>query len=216
MQFVQGRKEIVLSGILLVMGIAFYITPTSERVFESKPLNQLPQNLSGWESISESKPDKEILELLKADDTLTRVYRNPAGPTASLFIAFFKSQRAGVSPHSPKVCLPGAGWLPEQSGRVALTVPSMPGPITVNRYIVSRGEQRSVVLYWYQSPHRVIADEFAAKFWMVVDGVHYRRSDTSLVRVIVPVGTGGEQAAYQQAQEFVQSSFPFIKAHLPS
>ena len=152
MQLFQGRKEVVLSVVLVVMGTAFYITPTSERDFESKPLSQLPLNLSGWESISESTPDKEILELLKADDTLTRIYRNPAGPTASLFIAFFRSQRAGVSPHSPKVCLPGSGWMPEQSGRVAMTVPSMPGPITVNRYIVSRGEQRSLVLYWYQIP----------------------------------------------------------------
>jgi EpsI family protein len=216
MQFIHGRKEAVLSGVLIVLGVAFYLTPTAEHIPEQKPLSQLPRNLSGWETVSESQPDKEILELLRADDTLTRVYRSPVGSTASLFIAFFKSQRAGVSPHSPKVCLPGAGWLPEQSGQVDLTVPGTPRPITVNRYIVTRGEQRSLVLYWYQSPHRVIADEFAAKFWLVVDGVRYRRSDASLVRVIVPVGPAGDQVAFEQAQQFVQTSFPVIKAQLPS
>jgi hypothetical protein len=61
----------------------------------------------------------------------------------------------------------------------------------------------------------VIADEFAAKFWLVADGVRYRRSDTALVRIIVPIGPAGEDEAFRAAQEFVRSSFPLIKNQLP-
>jgi EpsI family protein len=137
----------VLSILLVLCAAVFYAAPTAENVPDSKPLNLLPRNINGWVTVSESQPEKEILELLRADDTLTRIYRNDQGASASLFLAFFKSQRAGASPHSPKVCLPGSGWLPERSDRIDLSVPSRDRPITVNRYIVSRGEQKSLVLF---------------------------------------------------------------------
>jgi len=211
-----SNKEKVLSIVLVAMVIVFYAMPTKEYVPEAQPLSGLAKDIGPWQTVSDSKPDQEILDLLRADDTLSRVYRKSDGNTVSLFLAFFKSQRAGVSPHSPKVCLPGSGWLPERSDRVALNVPDTNGPITVNRYIVSRGEYKSLVLYWYQSPHRIIADEYAAKFWLVLDGVRYRRSDTSLVRVIVPFIGGSEENAFREAQEFIRASFPLIKGQLPS
>ena len=34
----------------------------------------------------------------------------------------------------------------------------------------------------------MIAAELAAKFWLVADSIRYRRSDTALVRITVPVG----------------------------
>ena len=58
----------------------------------------------------------------------------------------------------------------------------------MKRYLVVRGESKTLVLYWYQTPKRIVASEYAAKFWLAADSVRYRRSDTSLVRVIVPVG----------------------------
>ena len=69
----------------------------------------------------------------------------------------------------------------------------MPGrsePIRSNRYVVAHGDEKSVVLYWYQSHNRVIASELAAKFWLVADSIKYHRSDSSLVRVVVPVRDG--------------------------
>ena len=216
MRIEMSNKEKVLSIVLVAMVIVFYAMPTKEYVPEAQPLSGLAKDIGPWQTVSDSKPDQEILDLLRADDTLSRVYRKSDGNTVSLFLAFFKSQRAGVSPHSPKVCLPGSGWLPERSDRVALNVPDTNGPITVNRYIVSRGEYKSLVLYWYQSPHRIIADEYAAKFWLVLDGVRYRRSDTSLVRVIVPFSGGSEENAFREAQEFIRASFPLIKGQLPS
>ena len=36
-------------------------------------------------------------------------------------------------------------------------------------------------------PQRVIASEYAAKFWLVADAIRYHRSDTALVKIVVPV-----------------------------
>jgi EpsI family protein len=158
--------------------------------------------------------EQEELDVLKADDILTRVYKNDSTRVAvSLFIAYFKSQRTGQSPHSPKNCLPGSGWQPEQNGTIDIPIGSR--SIHVNRYVVSNGSEISLVLYWYQSQGRVIADEFAAKFYLVEDSIRHHRSDTSLVRVIVPVAAGQQNLADAVGVNFVQAVFPVTKAYLP-
>ena len=62
----------------------------------------------------------------------------------------------------------------------------------MNRYIVSHGEERDLVYYWYQNPHRVTANEYLSKFYLIWDALRYRRSDEALVRVIT---TAKEPAA---------------------
>jgi hypothetical protein len=62
----------------------------------------------------------------------------------------------------------------------------------------------------------VIADEFAAKFYLVADSIRYHRSDTALVRVVVPVQGVTEQEAVARAARFVQAVYPELKAFLPN
>jgi EpsI family protein len=97
-----------------------------------------------------------------------------------------------------------------------VTVAGRPEPIRINRYVVSHGDQRSVVLYWYQSHRRVIASEFSAKFWLVMDSIRYRRSDTALVRVTVPVANNDTEAATRIGVSFVRTLFPVLKSYLPA
>ena len=65
-----------------------------------------------------------------------------------------------------------------------------------------------MTLYWYQSHNRVIASEYSAKFWLVADSIRYHRSDTSLVKVVVPVRNNDAETATRTAVEFVQAIFP--------
>lgn len=215
MAMISGTKAMAVSVILAAQVAAYYVIPKAEKLPPVKPLAGLAPQMGTWQQVAESKPEQEILDLLRADDTVDRYYRNDKGQIASLFIAFFKSQRAGVSPHSPKVCLPGSGWTPLTSDRVSIEVPGESSPITVNRYIVTRGDMRSLVLYWYQSHNRVVADEFAAKAWLVADAIRYQRSDTSMIRAIVRFEEGKEEAAFKIATDFVRSTYPVIKDQLP-
>ena len=89
-------------------------------------------------------------------------------------------------------------------------------PIRVNRYVVSRGQNQSVVLYWYQARNRTIASEYTAKIFTVADAIRYNRSDTSLVRVVVGVDGRGTDHAIGVAEGFVQSFFEPLKQYLPS
>jgi EpsI family protein len=86
----------------------------------------------------------------------------------------------------------------------------------VNEYVVQHGESRSVVLYWYQSRDRSVASEYRAKFWVIADAIRYNRTDTALVRVIVPVVDRDADSAGRTAIGFVQSFFAPIRQFLPA
>ena len=161
--------------------------------------------------------EKEVQEVLKADDTLNRVYVNASRTdSAYLFIAYFKTQRYAQAPHSPKNCLPGSGWEPVETGRQTINVAGWNAPIVTNRYVVEHGDEKSVVLYWYQTHHRIIASEYWAKFWLVVDSIRYRRSDTSLVKIVVPVRDNNVGAATATGVQFIEVLFPSLLRQLPS
>jgi EpsI family protein len=130
-------------------------------------------------------------------------------------VAAFRSQRTGKAPHSPKNCLPGSGWVKISSGEIPIDV-GRATPISVNRYVVAYGSQRSLVLYWYQSRDRAVADEYKAKFWVIRDAIRLNRTDTALVRVVVPVVNRDEAQAEAAATDFVKSFYSTLLGYLPS
>lgn len=207
----------ILLAVLVLQAVVFYaVASRSEKIPHMAPLSSFPASAGDWVTNGEFPLDPETMSVLKADDTLNRTYLSARGAgLASLFIAFFKTQRYGQAPHSPKNCLPGAGWEANEDRMLALPVPGEAKPIVVNQYVISRGEEESVVLYWYQSHNRVIARELEAKFWLVVDALRYHRSDTALVRIVVPVVGGNRAAAERSAAGFAQAVFPEVVHQLP-
>jgi EpsI family protein len=186
----------------------------TEMIPSSQPLEQFPREIGSWQMTQESFVEKEIADVLQADDTLNRVYLDrTSGVSASLFVASFRTQRNGKTPHSPKNCLPGSGWTQLRSDNYTVDLAQ---PITVNRYVIAHGQDRELVLYWYQSRDRVVADEFKAKFWVVADAVRLNRTDTALVRVIVPLINNDEDRATRTGSEFVKAFFATLRQYLPA
>jgi EpsI family protein len=216
--FLNNKHARIVTVILILLGIAFYtVALRAENVPPTSPLASFPTGIAGWQVYKEVPIEPETLEVLKADDTLNRIYVSPArDASAFLFVAFFKTQRYGQAPHSPKNCLPGNGFEPIESGPITVAVPGRAEPVRINRYLTARGDDKSVTLYWYQSHDRVIAGEFTAKFWLIADSIRYHRSDTALVKIVVPVRDGNADAATQTAIDFVKAIFPSLARQLPS
>lgn len=215
MSSLAGNKYLrILTLLLVVQAVLFYSASHGENTPLPLPLKYLPTEFGQWKIFREDPVDPETAAVLKADDILSRWYIAPEGGV-NLFIAYFKTQRTGQSPHSPKNCLPGTGFQPVENESGVIDIPVAGGSIHVNRYVVSKGTDESVVLYWYQSQGRVIADEFAAKFYLISDSIRKHRSDTSLVRVWVPVSGGSREKAARTAIDFAQAAYPVVDAWLP-
>lgn len=212
------NKYAVAATVALALQVAgFYAIQRQELVPLSRPFSDFPLALGEWRMMQEGVVDPEIMQVLQADDVLTRTYYDAANVRgANLFVAFFKSQRTGRAPHSPKNCLPGSGWAPLASEIVSLNIAGLDRPVEVNRYVVAKGENRSLVLYWYQSHGRSVASEYKARVYMIADAIRYNRTDTALVRVVVPITEGGVEQAERTAEAFVASFFVPLQTYLPS
>jgi EpsI family protein len=215
---VMGSKSfMILSAVLLAQAGMFYGFSRNETIPSRQPLADF--NLTGtqWKDVQDVQMDKDELDVLQADDVMSRIYQNATdGHAASLFVAFFDTQKTGKAPHSPKNCLPGAGWVPSQNEIIDIPIPGEAQPLQANRYIVARGENQSVVLYWYQSHNRTVASEYWAKIYTVSDSIRYNRSDTALVRVVVGVSGGDTQTASKTATDFATAFFSQLKHYLPA
>ncbi len=211
-----SKSSRVLTVVLLAQAAIFYGSSRREKTPPHKPLQEFSLADSNWVVRQNVPLDKETLEVLKADDILSRVYQNKSsGHVATLFVAYFETQRTGKAPHSPKNCLPGSGWVPSQSGMIDIAIAAEKESIRVNRYVVSRGQNESVVLYWYQARNRIIASEYSAKIFTVADAIRYNRTDTSLIRVVVGVNDGNTRSATDTAVSFVNSFFGPLRRYLP-
>ncbi|HLI82275.1 MAG TPA: EpsI family protein [Bryobacteraceae bacterium] len=217
MSFLESKFARVLTILLAVQAIVLHTAISRPELTPViHPLASFPSIIAGWRSVEDVPIEQEVLDLLKADDTLNRLYAAPSGKIdVNLFIAFFKTQREGQSPHSPKNCLPGNGWQPVETGLVSIPAPGRPQPIVANRYVASHGDDKAVVIYWYQSHNRIIASEYSAKLWLIADSIRYHRSDTALVKIVVPVVNENTEAATKLGVSFVEAMFPALSRELP-
>lgn len=217
LQLLLSPVVLVITVVLACQTVAYYSLAKSERVPAARPLEQFPAEIGNWVKVQDGVVESEVRDVLKADDLLNRFYGDKTTNVgANLFVAAFRSQRAGAAPHSPKNCLPGAGWTQISDSRLAVEIPGLAQPITVNRYIIQHGEQKSMVLYWYQSRDRVVAGELEAKLYTMVDAIRYNRTDTALVRVIVSLGSDDSSIQENAAIDFVKAFFQPLKGYLPA
>jgi EpsI family protein len=213
-KFLSSRAALAATVLIVLQGALIYSAVRPESPPSGRALAQFPTSLGSWTLLQEGVIDADTQAVLKADDLLNRYYSG-GGAGANLFVAAFRSQRNGKAPHSPKNCLPGSGWTPLESSYASIDVGG-PVPIQVNRYVVAHGDERSLVMYWYQSRERAIASEYTAKFWVVVDAMRLNRTDTALVRVVVPIVNRDEAAADKSAADFIRSFYGPLRQYLPA
>jgi EpsI family protein len=173
------------------------IINTWERAGEAKvsrqSLKEFPAQLGSWEQLGrELRFDDETETILRADEYLARNFRSN-GHVVSLYVGYYATQRTGATYHSPLNCLPGSGWVMNEGGEIKVSRQDG-SSFQANRYVIQKGNERALVIYWYQGRGRSVANEYWDKMYTVFDSVARHRSDGALVRVIAPIETSTEDA----------------------
>lgn len=138
---------------------------------------------------------QDVEDSLGADDYHQVSYASPtSSQQVGLFMAWYDDQSKG-GVHSPEICLPSAGWEIAWLERTDISPLIDDGlPFEINRAIIQKGETRMMVYYWFQQKDRRIAWDFAAKFWLMVDGIQSGRTDGALVRLTTLIEKGESDA----------------------
>jgi EpsI family protein len=214
-EFLKSNAVRLLTLVLVLQGVVLLSYSRPESTPPSMPLAGFPVQIGDWSRRADGVMEKEVADVLQADDLLNRDYINTKSANVNLFVAAFRSQRNGKAPHSPKNCLPGSGWV-QQTASIE-TIPVGDGKtIEANRYVIAKGESRSLVYYWYQSRDRSVANEYKAKYYVVEDAIRYNRTDTALVRVVMGLRST-EQAAEADivCRDFIAKMYPNLREYLP-
>lgn len=182
-----------------------------ERSVSRDQLESLPFVIGDWNGAPAEPFPADVVRLLGVDEHINRTYVR--GDLAlGLYAGYYNSQRRGDTIHSPQNCLPGAGWHPVSSE--VLQVDGGRGPVGVNRYVIQKGLQQQVVLYWYHGRGRIVANEYVNKVCLMWDAANLRRTNGGLVRIIAPV-TSTTEAATSHAAAFAATLLPFLEKVMP-
>jgi EpsI family protein len=169
----------------LLLGTTLLSGLTARRIPEQlvRPLDRIDPQIEGWMAAGDHTLPAPTLHALDATSYLARTYRK-GNSQLDLFVAFYAQQRAGESMHSPKHCLPGAGW--EIWNHDSAFVPVHGRQVEINKYSIQNSGTRMLMFYWYQSKSRIVASEYIGKILLARDTVLSGHTAGSIVRIMLP------------------------------
>jgi len=157
-----------------------------------RPLSLFPRQIGSWKVNASRLSDEDVVKMLGVDDYIDYTYVNQSGRQVNLYVAFYKSVGGGKGYHSPKNCLPGAGWGIDRNGTITIFPSNKNGKrsVDVSEMIIREGDEYQVVFYWFQNRGRIIASEYWEKIYLVLDALIKHRRDGTFVRLIARAPKG--------------------------
>jgi exosortase D (VPLPA-CTERM-specific) len=218
-----ARVRLVLPATAMAAGVVLIQTTMGQTPIQlAAPLSSMPLTLAGHMG-SEQPVTEEEQRVAGMSDYVFRVFSRDTAAAFSLYVGYYESQVTGKTIHSPRNCLPGAGWQQVESGQKNLTLSGT--NVTVNRYLLANGPSQAVVYYWYQGRGRVAWNEYRVKWDLLRDAAKHGRTEEALVRIMVPLSaaSGGSaeelQARIQRADDLAtavaQELLPQVDRVLP-
>jgi len=150
----------------------------------AEPLTTILPTLDGY-TVHEQVVSDEERKVAGMTDYVARVYARDTVAAFTTLVSYYDHQAQGKTIHSPRNCLPGAGWEILRSGTRVVSANGIPH--TVNHYVLKNGNETAVAYYWYQGRGRIVANEYAVKWNLLRDAAFSGRTEEALVRVVVPV-----------------------------
>ena len=208
------KRVLIAAGLMIFTLLGVQYLGHFRDVNPLKALSSFPRHIGPW-SGRVGHFDQRIYDILGVTDSFLCDYRSPDKKLINLYIGYYKSQKEGDLIHSPKNCMPGAGWNITYTSLVDLNIPQRnPHKIKVIKLIMQKGNERQVMLYWFQSRGRVISSEYWQKIYLVWDAIFKHRTDGSFVRLIAPIAES-EAETTRYMEKFAQQLFPILEQYLP-
>lgn len=202
---------------LLLLGTALFLEARARNEFAlpRTALASFPLELKGWVGTDVPIP-AEILPTLGTGEFVQRTYTDHSGSGAyvDLYLAYILNQHT-LFRHLPQDCLEGSGWTPVEKSTTTLAFPG-DTPFPANRYLIAKGSDRQLVLFWYSARGRRVAGEGWMDFYLTFDSLRWNRSDNALVRMNTELLPGEKPAdAERRLLSFVRMVSPMLKDYIP-
>lgn len=220
LRFLWPSAAMITAGLVLFVSAAG-LSVMPERgggTVDRDPFALFPRDIGGWQGGMPVQLTPAIEQTLGADDYYGVLLTNPdhPGPAVDLFTAWYSDQSKG-GVHSPEICLPGAGW--EIASLVRKDIApeiGWPTPFNINRAVIQKGMTTQLVYYWFEQRGRKVAWDFAAKAWLMVDGITTGQTDGALVRLTTQIDPGETEAqAEERLRSVLRAALPVLPRFIP-
>jgi EpsI family protein len=172
---------------VLAIGCGFvWQTHAQRQMALAAPLASIIPALDGYSVVDQHIGDEER-RVAGMSDYVARAYVRDSLAVFSTLVSYYDRQGQGKTIHSPRNCLPGAGWEVLRGSTRPIAVDGVSH--NVNYYILKNGAATDVVYYWYQGRGRVVASEYSVKWNLLRDAAMLGHTEEALVRIVIPVRT---------------------------
>ena len=187
-----------------------------EKVPIAQSFDRFPLKIGKWQG-ARNTMEQKFIDALDLSDYVIIDYKNKQGKYVNFYVAYYESQRKGESIHSPATCMPGSGWIFNQSGSITLPFPVGENEIMrVNRAFMQKSGLKQLVYYWFPQRGRILTNAYQLKIFAFWDALTKQRTDGALVRVITTVGDIEElEDAEERLQRFLKDVVPVLDEYLP-
>jgi EpsI family protein len=214
---ISWNARVAVVAILLTGTGAFLHIRTRHSVGPQRTsLASFPLQLGEWVGADIAIPP-ETLSKLDRGEFLLRDYQDLSteDPGVSLYLAYFPNQHAGLRRHSPPDCLEGSGWSTVESRTTTLSLPGY-APFPANRYLITKGTDRQLVLFWFWGRGRGVASEDWADFYLAFDSLRLNRSDDALIRINTPLQPDEDpEVGQRRLLSFAEKVSPLVGSYIP-
>jgi EpsI family protein len=174
-------------------------------------LSQAVSALKGWKLEEIMKLDPNIIDSLELDDFLNQNYTN-GNSTVSLYLGYYMTSKKVGAAHSPLVCFPGQGWLVSDKTEASMQIGDQ--TIHYSSIVVSKGQIKSLVVYWFQAGDKTSSGTFFQKVNLLLAKFYHSREDNAFVRVSISMNGRSKQESFQEIKHFIRAFYPKLLEYL--
>jgi EpsI family protein len=214
---------IKIAAALLILGLNSYVYwyLASEEVIPAREnFASFPDDIDSWHCLRRETLDDEVIQALLVTDYISCTFLDQqSSEPVHLYVGYHERQTrdrdSGRSSaiHPPEHCLPGSGWDVIDAKLVPIEFGATG---EAKRFVIAKGNQRSLVYFWYQSRGRMISRSHEKIFYMFMDRATQGRTDGSLVRFTVPIENGDIDEAERTFERFATKVSDRLPDYVPN
>jgi EpsI family protein len=193
---------------LLVTSLVVYYRPKAVGSHKQESLREALSSFGPWKVAGSPELRKEAIDRLQVDDHLFARYTDGASEVM-VYIGYYLTSRKVGAAHDPLVCFPGQGWTLADMERMKLRVTnSEPTEVRVCRMVAEKGNERELILYWYQAYDDTATGVLEQKLRLLWQGITSRREDNAFVRTSMRMGDRSVEEASEEVIGFIRDFYP--------
>ena len=188
----------------MLTGILICLQPSSKALKKQIPLRQVLSNIKGWK-VKVIPLDEKIVGFLSLDDYVNQKCTK-GDKTVLLYVGYYVTADKLAAVHDPLVCFPGQGWIISDSEKRTLKIGK--DDLHFSRMIVTKGQEKDLILYWFQAFDKTSPGTFLQKIYALWAMIKYAKEDNSFVRISTSVDGQSTEKAFNTGVEFIEAFCP--------